>query len=154
MKKNSTEEATTFTPPSRPFPHQSRSSCIVKNALIDDINTMNVHNTSAIIVIDERRDIKYRTALTGIIEVGDFNYSGGYCYELLSSLTHADHAFSFYFSSMIKQMLTIRQACLLHMHTSLLPYDLHVFTSWLTHFFYLFKPVVRRLYSLAFHWEF
>ena len=52
--------------------------------MIDDISTMNVHNTSAITVIDERRDIEYLTALTGIIEVGDFNYSGGYCYELLS----------------------------------------------------------------------
>ena len=83
MKKNSTEEATTFTPLSRPSPHLSRSSCIVKNALIVDINTMNVHNTSAITVIDERRDIEYRTALIGIIEVGDFNHSGGYCYELL-----------------------------------------------------------------------
>ena len=45
------------------------------------------------------------------------------------SLTHADHAFSFYFSSMIEQTLTIRQTCLLHMHILLLPYDLHVFAS-------------------------
>ena len=83
MKKNSTEEATTFTPLSRPSPHQSRSSCTVKNALIDNINIMNVHNTSAITAIDERRDIEYQTALIGIIEIGDFNHSGGYCYELL-----------------------------------------------------------------------
>ena len=101
MKKNSTEEATTFTPQNRPSPHQSRSSCIVKNARIDDINTMNVHNTSAITAIDERRDTEYLTVLTGIIEVGDFNHSGGYCYELFSSLTHADHAFYFSFSFMI-----------------------------------------------------
>ena len=74
-----------------------------------------------------------------------------YVTNFFSSLTHADHAFSFRFSSMIKQTLTTRQTCLLHMHTLLLLYDLHVFTSWLTHFSYLFKPVVRRLYSLAFH---
>ena len=35
--------------------------------------------------------------------------------------------------------------------TSFLPYVLHVFTSRLTPSFYLFKPVVRQLYSLAFH---
>ena len=39
----------------------------------------------------------------------------------------------------------------IHVPTSFLPYVLHVFASWLTHFSYLFKPVVRRLYSLAFH---
>ena len=50
--------------------------------MIDDISTTNVHNTSAITAIDERRDTEYLTALIGIIEVGDFNHSGGYCYEL------------------------------------------------------------------------
>ena len=101
MKKNSTEEVTTFTLQSRPSPHQSRSSCIVKNALIDDINIMNVPSTFAIIAIDEHRDTEYPTALTGIIEVGDFNHSGGYCYEPFSSLTRPDHAFYFSFSFMI-----------------------------------------------------
>ena len=101
MKKNSTEEATIFTLRSRPSPHQSRSSCIVKNAQIDDINIMNVPNTFAITAIDEHRDTEYPTALIDIIEVGDFNHSGGYCYEFFSSLTHADHAFYFSFSFMI-----------------------------------------------------
>ena len=47
---------------------------------------MNVHNTFAITAIDEHRDTEYLTVLTGIIEVGDFNHSGGYCYKLLSLL--------------------------------------------------------------------
>ena len=72
----------TFILQSRPSLHQSLSSCIVKNALIDDIITMNVHSTIAIIVIDEHQDTEYLTVLTGIIEVGDFNHSEGYCYEL------------------------------------------------------------------------
>ena len=101
MKKNLTEEATTFTLQSRPSPHQSRSSYTAKNALIDDISTMNVHNTFVITAIDERRDTKYLTVLTGIIEVGDFNHSGGYCYKLFSSLTCADHAFYSSLSFMI-----------------------------------------------------
>ena len=63
--------------------------------------------------------------------------------NFFSSLTHAYHAFSFHFSFMIGQTFTTRQTCLLHMHTSLLHYDLHVFAAWLTHFSYLFKPVVR-----------
>ena len=63
--------------------------------------------------------------------------------NFFSSLTHADHAFSFRFSLMIEQTFTTRQTGLLHMHTSFLHYDLHVFASWLTHFSYLFKPVVR-----------
>ena len=46
---------------------------------------------------------------------------------------------------------TSRQTCLLHMSTSFLHYALHMFTSRLTHSLYLFKPVVRQLYSLAFH---
>ena len=71
--------------------------------------------------------------------------------NFFSSQTHADHAFSFRFSSMIGQTFTTRQTCLLHTHTLLLPYDLQVFASWLTHSSYLFKPVVRWLYSLAFH---
>ena len=154
MKKNSTEEATTFTPQSRPSPHQSHSSCIVKNALINDISTMNVYNTSAITAINERRDIEYRTALIGIIEVDDFNHSGGYCYEFFSTLTRADHAFYFSFSFMIYMHYPQGWHAFIHIPTSFLPYVLHVFTSWLTYFFYLFKPVVRWLYSLAFHWEF
>ena len=93
MEKNLTEEATTFTLQSRPSLHRSLSSYIANNAPIDDINTMNVHNTFAIIAIEERRDTEYLTVLTGIIEVGDFNHSGGYCYELFSSLTCAGHAF-------------------------------------------------------------
>ena len=62
---------------------------------------MNVHNTFAIIAIDEHQDTEYLTVLTDIIEVGDFNHSGGYCYELFSSLTCAVHAFYFSFSFMI-----------------------------------------------------
>ena len=84
MKKNSIEEATTSTLRSRLSPHPSCSSYTVKNAPIDDISTMNVHNTSAITAIDKCRDIEYPIALIGIIEVGDFNHSGGYCYELFS----------------------------------------------------------------------
>ena len=97
MKKNSTEEATTFTLQSRPSPHQSPSSYTVKNAPIDDINTMNVHSTFVITAIDEHRDTEYLTVLIGIIEVGDFNHSGGYCYELFASLTCAYHVFHFSF---------------------------------------------------------
>ena len=93
MKKNSTEEATTFTLQNRPSLHQSLSSYIAKNAPIDDISTMNVHNTFAIIAIDEHQDTEYLTVLTGIIELSDFNHSGGYCYKLFSSLTCAGHAF-------------------------------------------------------------
>ena len=92
MKKNSTEEATTFTLQSRPSPHQSPSSYIAKNAPIDDISTMNVHSIFAITAIDEHRDTEYPTVLIGIIEVGDFNHSGEYCYELFSSSTCAYHA--------------------------------------------------------------
>ena len=97
MKKNSTEEATTFILQSRPSLHQSLSFYIVKNALINDIIITNVHSTFVIIVIDEHRDTEYLTVLTGIIEVGDFNHSGGYCYELFSSLTCAYHALTFSF---------------------------------------------------------
>ena len=75
----------------------------------------------------------------------------GYCYELLFFSDTCLPCFFFHFSFMIRQMFTTRQTCLLHMHTSFLHYNLHVFASWLTHFSYLFKPVVRRLYSLAFH---
>ena len=87
MKKNSTEEAMTFILRSRPSPHQSLSSCIVKNAPIDDIITMNVHNTFVIIVINEHRDTKYPTVLTGIIEVGDSNHSGGNSFLLYHAFT-------------------------------------------------------------------
>ena len=106
MKKNSTEEAMTFTLQSRPSPHQSLSSCIVKNAPIDDISIMNVPSTFAITAIDEHRDTEYPTVLTGIIEVGDINHSGGYCYKLFSSLTCAYHAFTSSFLFMIDMHFT------------------------------------------------
>ena len=106
MKKNSTEEATTFTLQSRPSPHQSLSSCIVKNAPIDDTSTTNVHSTFAITAIDEHQDTEYPTVPTGIIEVGDINHSGGYCYKLFSSLTCAYHAFTSSFSFMIDMHFT------------------------------------------------
>ena len=154
MKKNSTEEATTFTLLSRPSPHQSLSYCIAKNAPIDDINTMNVHSTFAITAIDEHQDTEYPIVLTGIIEVGDFNHSGGYCYELFSSLTCAGHAFYSSFLFMNYMHLPQGWHAFIHELTSFLPCVLHVFTARRTPVLYLFKSVVERLYSVAIHWEF
>ena len=67
---------------------------------------MNVPSKFAITAIDEHQDTKYPTVLTGIIEVGDFNYSGGYSYELFSSSTCAYHAFHFFISFMIDMQFT------------------------------------------------
>ena len=106
MKKNLTEEATTFILRSQPSLHQSLSSCIVKNAPIDDIITMNVHNTFVIIVIDEHQDTEYPTVLTGIIEVGDFNHSGGYCYELFFFFNMRLPCFSLFLSFVIDMHFT------------------------------------------------
>ena len=105
--KNSTDEATTSILWSRLSPHQSPSSYIVKNVLIDNINTMNVHNTYVTIAIDKHQDTEYLTVRKDI-EVGDFNHSGGYCYELFSSLTHAYHAFSLLFFIYDRQVFTTR----------------------------------------------
>ena len=74
-----------------------------------------------------------------------------WCYEFFSSLTRADHAFYFSFSFMIYMHYPQGWHAFIHVPTSFLPYVLQVFASWLTHFSYLFKPVVRQLYSLAFH---
>ena len=148
--KNLTDEATTFTLQSRPFPCKSLSSYIVKNAQIDDISTTNVHNTYAIIAINELQDTGYLTVWTDI-EAGDFNHSGGYCYELFSFSTCVYHAFLFLFFISDQHTFSLRLTCLLHMFDMLLPYALHVFASGLTPVFYQFKPVVRQLYSLAFH---
>ena len=71
-----------------------------------------------------------------------------------SSLQHAYHAFTNSFSCVIKHAFPSRLTCLTHMFTIPLPHEVHVFASRPTHLLYLFKPVVRRLYSLAFQWEF
>ena len=148
MKKNSTEEAMTFILRSRPSLHPSLSFYIVKNAPIDDIIIMNVRSIFVIIVIDEHRDTEYPTVLTGIIKVGDFNHSGGYCYKLFSSLTCAYHAFTFSFIY-DQHAFYSRLTCLpTYVY---LPYVLHVFASRQTPVLYLFKSVVEHLYSLAIH---
>ena len=154
MKKNSTEEAMTFTLQSQPSPHRSLSSCIVKNAPIDDINIMNVPNTFAITAIDEHQGTEYPTVLTGIIEVGDFNHSGGYCYELFFSSTCVCHAFHFSFLFTNYMHFPRGWHAFIYVSTSFLPYGLHVFTARRTPVLYLFKSVVERLYSVAIHWEF
>ena len=74
-----------------------------------------------------------------------------FCYELFSSLTHVYHAFLLLFFIYDQHAFSLRLTCLLHMLAILLPYVLHVFASRPTPVFYLFKPVVRWLYSLAFH---
>ena len=88
-----------FTQWNQPFPCQSPSSYIVKNALINNINTLNVHNTHVIIAIDELQDTEFLIAWD--VEAGDFNNSGGYCYESFSSLQCAEHAFTYSFLFMI-----------------------------------------------------
>ena len=94
------DEVTTSTLRSQPSLHQSHSSYIVKNALIDDTNITNVHNIYVIIAINELWDTEYLTVWKDI-EASDFNHSGGYCYEFFSSSTHAYHASSFHLSYMI-----------------------------------------------------
>ena len=97
------DETTTSTQWNQPFLHQSPSSYIVKNTLINNISTLNVHNTYAITAIDERWDTECLTVQE--VEASDFNHSGGYCYEFFSSFTHAEHAFTDSFSSMIDMHL-------------------------------------------------
>ena len=75
-----------------------------------------------------------------------------WCYKLFFFFDTCSPCFSILFFIYDRQAaFTTRQTCLLHMTTSSLPYVLHVFASRLTPFFHLFKPVVRQLYSLAFH---
>ena len=81
----------TFTQWNQPFLHWSPSSYIVKNAPINDISTLNVHNTYAITAINECQDTKCLTVQE--VEASDFNHSGEYCYKFFSSFTHAEHAF-------------------------------------------------------------
>ena len=133
----------------RPFPLQSCFSYIVKSVQTKNINTLSVPNTSVIIAIDEHQDTEY--LIVPEFEAGDFNHSRGYCYKPFSSLQYAYHAFTNPFSYMIKHAFPSRLTCLLHMITIPLPLVLHVFASRLTHLPYLFRPVVRQLYSLAFH---
>ena len=131
------------------FSTQSPSSYIVKNALIDDINTLNVHNTYAITATNEHWDTE--CLIVQNIEASDFNHSGGYCYELFFFSHTCLPCSSLLFFIYDQHAFTSRQTCLLHMFTLFLQYALHVFASRLTHSLYLFKPVVRQLYSLAFH---
>ena len=148
--KNLMDKVTTFTLQSQPFPCQSLSSYIVKNAQMDDISTTNVHNTYAIIAIDKPQDIECLTVYRDI-EAGDFNHSGGYCYELLFFFDTCLPCLLLFFFIYNWHAFSLRLTCLLHMFAILLLYVLHVFASRLTPVFYLFKPIVRRLYSLAFH---
>ena len=68
-----------------------------------------------------------------------------------SSLQHAYHAFTNSFSYMIEHAFPSRLTCLVHMFTIPLPHEVHVFASRPIPLLYLFKPVVRCVYSLAFH---
>ena len=71
--KNQMDEMMTFTQQNQPFPCWSPSSYIVKNALIDNISTLNVHNTYP--AIDKCQDTKCLTVQE--VEAGDSNHSGG-----------------------------------------------------------------------------
>ena len=110
---------------------------IVKNVKTDDTNTLNALNTYVIIVTNEHQCT--RCLIVQNIEASDFNHSGGYCYKLFFLLNIHSPCFHllFFISSW-------------HVFTSLLYSVSHVFALRLTHFFYLFKLVVRPLYSLAF----
>ena len=75
-------------------------------------------------------------------------HSGGYCYETFSFFYMCLPCVCLLFFISLLHALTSRQTCLLHMF----------FTSCFTcvclkvnTFLYLFKPVVRQVYSLAFH---
>ena len=94
-------------------------------------------------------DIAYNLQKAGKIHISLFlTFDKPLCYEFFSSLTHAYHAFYFSFSFMIdRHSPQGKHAFYIH----LLPYVLRVFASRLTPSFYLFKPVVRQLYSLVFH---
>ena len=131
---NQMDKAMTFTLQSQPFPHQSPSSYIVKNALIDNINIMNVHNTYVIIAIDELWDTKCLTVWKDI-EASDFNHSGGYCYELFFFFDTCLPCFLLLFFIYDWHAFPLRLTCLLHMFTTFLPYVLHVFASRPTHLF-------------------
>ena len=73
------------------------------------------------------------------------------CYKLFFFFYTCLPCSSLLFFIYDQHAFTSRQTCLLHMSTSFLHYALHMFTSRLTHSLYLFKAVVRQLYSLAFH---
>ena len=142
----------TFTLWNWPFLHWSSSSYIVKNALIDDINTLNVHNTYVIIAINKLRDTEFLIAWD--VEAGDFNHSGGYCYKFFPSSTTCRTCFY--------RLFFIYDRTCIHLKASMpFTYVYHIFILCFTCVCLkantpssLFKPVVRQLYSLAFHWEF
>ena len=73
------------------------------------------------------------------------------CYELFFSFDTCLPSLSLLFFIYDRQSFTTRQTCLSHMFILFLPYVLHVFASRPTPSSYLFKPVARQLYSLAFH---
>ena len=68
------DKTTTFTQQSQPFPPQFCFSYTVKSVQTENINTLNVPNTSMIIVIDEHQDTEY--LIVTRFEAGDFNHSG------------------------------------------------------------------------------
>ena len=141
MRKK-TDEMTISTQQNPPFLHQFPSYYIVKNAKTDDTNTSNALNTYVIIVTN-------KCQCTGClivqnVEASDFNHSGGYCYKLFFSSLHV-------YTMLLLTIFHFLLTCVSLMFTLLLYHVLHVFTSRPTHFLHIFKPVVRQLYSLAFH---
>ena len=74
---------TTFIQQNQPSPHQSLFFYIVKNVKTDDTDTSNALNTYVIIVTNKHQCIGCLIAQN--VEAGDFNHSGGYCYELFFS---------------------------------------------------------------------
>ena len=86
------DETTTSTQWSPLFPLQSRSSYTVRNVQTEHISTSNALSTFVTTAIDEHQDIKYLTAME--FEAGDFNHSGGYCYELLFFFNTCSPCFS------------------------------------------------------------
>ena len=131
----------TFTQQSQPSPHQSHSFYIAKNVKINNINILNVLNTSVITVTNKHQCTG--CLIVQSIEVGDFNHSGGYCYELFFSSNMCILCICFPFFISFQHVSTCRTTCVLLMFTMLLPSVLHVFALRLTHVSYIFKPVVR-----------
>ena len=133
-------------------PHRSLFFYTVKNAQINDINILNALNTYVITAIDEHWDTE--CLIVQKVEASDFKDSGEYCHKLFSSPYMCRTCFYLLFFIHDWHALTLRPTCLF-------TYAYLVFTLCFTcvHFkantpSYLFKPVVRHLYSLAFHWEF
>ena len=93
-------------------PHLSPSSYIVKNALINDINTLNVYNTYVITAINKHQDTEFLTVQE--VEAGDFNHSGGYCYKLFFFCHMCLPCSSLLFFICDWHAFTFRQTCLLH----------------------------------------